>query len=161
MIKPRIGNENVKKLLVKQINEALEKRAQQDKDDYPNTIGAQAKGGVSTNKSINVVPSTHAARVSGLNTQKEVNNQMDLQRRAIADRTTKKGGLLTGGRMSGGLLTGGLLTGGVKPKPKPKAKKSDGNPWFQHVKAWAQANGMSYRDALKSPECKAAYAYKH
>lgn len=156
MIQTRRGNENVKKLLVAQINEALEKRAMQDKEDYPNTIGAQAKGGVSTNKSINAIPSTHAARVSGINTQKQVNNAMNLQRMAVADRKTK-GGLLTGG-----LLSGGMLSGGVKPKPKPKPKhKVDGNPWLQHVKAWAQANGVSYRDALKDPQCKADYAYKH
>lgn len=31
------------------------------------------------------------------------------------------------------------------------------NAWIRHVKSWSAKNKMSYRDALKSPACKAAY----
>ena len=31
------------------------------------------------------------------------------------------------------------------------------NPWFAHVKAYAKAHNMSYRDALKNPGCKSSY----
>lgn len=31
------------------------------------------------------------------------------------------------------------------------------NSWINHVKAWASKNNMKYRDALRSPACKAAY----
>jgi hypothetical protein len=31
------------------------------------------------------------------------------------------------------------------------------NSWIQHVKEYASKHGMSYRTALKDPQCKAAY----
>lgn len=31
------------------------------------------------------------------------------------------------------------------------------NPWIEHVKKWASAHNMKYRDALKDPKCKSAY----
>lgn len=32
-----------------------------------------------------------------------------------------------------------------------------GNPWIEYVKSYASKNGMSYRDALRCPKCKAGY----
>jgi hypothetical protein len=43
---------------------------------------------------------------------------------------------------------GGAKSGGAKRKPSK---------WIEHVKAFAAKNGISYRDALRSPECKASY----
>ena len=31
------------------------------------------------------------------------------------------------------------------------------NLWINHVKNYAQAKGISYKDALKDPNCKATY----
>ena len=35
--------------------------------------------------------------------------------------------------------------------------KKMGNPWIEYVKSYAAKNGMSYRDALRCPKCKAGY----
>lgn len=32
------------------------------------------------------------------------------------------------------------------------------NPWINHVKSFSQANGLSYRDALRHPHCKGTYS---
>ncbi len=29
--------------------------------------------------------------------------------------------------------------------------------WIKHLKEWSKSHGMSYRDAMKDPKCKAAY----
>lgn len=29
--------------------------------------------------------------------------------------------------------------------------------WIQHLKSWSKAHGVSYREAMKSPACKASY----
>ena len=34
------------------------------------------------------------------------------------------------------------------------------NPWIAHVKKYALAHKMNYRDALKNPSCKASYKKK-
>ena len=31
------------------------------------------------------------------------------------------------------------------------------NKWVQHIKSWAAENGVSYREAMRSDACKAAY----
>ena len=40
---------------------------------------------------------------------------------------------------------------------KISAKSNMANSWITYVKAYAAKNGMSYRDALRDPECKAGY----
>ena len=35
--------------------------------------------------------------------------------------------------------------------------KKMGNPWINYVKEYSSKNGMSYRDALRCPKCKAGY----
>lgn len=47
-----------------------------------------------------------------------------------------------------GAKTGGAKSGGAKRKPSK---------WIEHVKDFASKNGISYREALRSPECKASY----
>ena len=34
------------------------------------------------------------------------------------------------------------------------------NPWIAHVKAFAKSKGVSYRNALKMPECRSSYKKK-
>lgn len=34
------------------------------------------------------------------------------------------------------------------------------NPWIKHVKEFALKHNISYRDALKNPQCKASYKKK-
>ena len=38
-----------------------------------------------------------------------------------------------------------------------RGAKSSSNPWIQHVKDFAEDKGITYWEALKSPECKASY----
>jgi hypothetical protein len=45
---------------------------------------------------------------------------------------------------------------GIKNKISINNKKMS-NPWIMYVKEYASKNGMSYRDALKDPKCKAGY----
>jgi hypothetical protein len=45
---------------------------------------------------------------------------------------------------------------GIKNKISVNNKKMS-NPWITYVKEYASKNGMSYRDALKDPKCKAGY----
>lgn len=45
----------------------------------------------------------------------------------------------------------------VTGKGGAKAKKTAKSPWIAHVKAFAAKHGMSYRDALRSPQCRASY----
>jgi DNA adenine methylase len=45
---------------------------------------------------------------------------------------------------------------GIKNKISVNNNKMS-NPWIMYVKEYASKNGMSYRDALKDPKCKAGY----
>lgn len=47
---------------------------------------------------------------------------------------------------------GGLRAYGLKA-----GKKMTMNPWIKHVKAYAKAHGMSYNEALQSPNIKKGY----
>lgn len=65
-------------------------------------------------------------------------------------------------------MTSGPI-GGAQSVPLPRfvtkgmgisgGKRAPSN-WIQHVKAFAASKGMKYRDALRSPECKASYHSK-
>jgi len=48
----------------------------------------------------------------------------------------------------------GLLS---KNKIFSNNNKKMANPWIEYVKSYASKNGMSYRDALRCPKCKAGY----
>jgi DNA adenine methylase len=49
-----------------------------------------------------------------------------------------------------------MMGKGIKNKISVNNKKMS-NPWIMYVKEYASKNGMSYRDALKDPKCKAGY----
>jgi len=46
---------------------------------------------------------------------------------------------------------------GLLSKNKILSNNRMANPWIEYVKSYAAKNGMSYRDALRCPKCKAGY----
>jgi len=46
---------------------------------------------------------------------------------------------------------------GLLDKNKILSNNRMANPWIEYVKSYAAKNGMSYRDALRCPKCKAGY----
>lgn len=163
-VKVSKGNENVRKAVVAKIKKALENAAMADKEVHMETQpeinpmenagrGRPRRGGVGVTHS---VPQSWIKSLPARKTapQLEIENQMSLMRRAVKNRSDKVGGTMTGGTLTGGTLTGGTMTGGRKVA---KAKK-EGNPWVEFCKTWAKTNGISYREAMMDPACKAKYS---
>lgn len=64
------------------------------------------------------------------------------------------GGITVGGgrrRKRGGGCEGGRM------KDPNRVSAANANPWVQFLRSWSSANNMTYAQALKSPEAKAAY----